>query len=63
MNRIAATSLKIVCKNLDSVKSYDITNMKVFVLSPWEIFSWVLTFFDQHIGTYRNVHVCLVIIK
>ena len=32
---IAATSLKIVCKNLYSVKCYDKTNMKVFALSLW----------------------------
>ena len=37
---IAATSLKIVCKNLYSVKSYDNSNMEVFALSLWENFSW-----------------------
>ena len=34
---IPATSLKIVCKNLDLVKCYDKTNMKLFALSLWEI--------------------------
>ena len=33
---IAATSLKISCTNLYSVKSYDKTNMEVFALSLWE---------------------------
>ena len=34
---IAATSLKISCTNLYSVKSYDATNMKVFALSMWGV--------------------------
>ena len=46
---IAATSLKISCTNLYSVKSYDETNMKVFALSIWEKFSWGLTYFDEFI--------------
>ena len=45
---IAATSLKISCKNLYSVKSYDETNMKVFALCLWENFSWGLTYFDEY---------------
>ena len=32
----ADNSLKIVCKNLFSVKCYDKTNMKVFALSLWK---------------------------
>ena len=32
---IAATLLKIVCKNLYSVKCYDKTNLKFFALSIW----------------------------
>ena len=44
---IAATSLKISCKSLYSVKRYDETNMKVFALSLWEKFSWGLTYFDE----------------
>ena len=36
--KVAATMMKILCKNLDSIKSYDDkTNMKVFELSLWEI--------------------------
>ena len=44
---IAATSLKISCTNLYSVKSYDETTMKVFALSLWEKFSWGLTYSDE----------------
>ena len=44
---IAATSLKILCSNLYSVKSYDETNMNVFALSLWEKFSRGLTYFDD----------------
>ena len=33
---LAATSLKIVCKNLNLVKCYDKTNMKDFALSLWK---------------------------
>ena len=44
---IAATSLKISCINLYSVKSYDETNMKVFALNILEKFSWGLTYFDE----------------
>ena len=48
---IAATSLKISCTNLHSVKSYDETNLKVFALSLWKKFSWDLTYFDEFIYT------------
>ena len=34
---IAATSLKISCTNLYSVKSYDATNLNVFALSTWGV--------------------------
>ena len=44
---IAATSLKIPCINLYSVKSYDETNLKVFTLKLWEKFSWGLSYFDE----------------
>ena len=47
---IAATSLKISCKNLYEVKSYDGTNMKVFALSLLENFSWGLNYFDEFIS-------------
>ena len=50
---IAATSLEISCTNLYSVKSYDETNMKVFVLSLWEKCSWGITYFDEFIYTER----------
>ena len=49
---IAATSLKISCPNLYSVKRYDETNMNVFALSIWEKFSWGLTYFDKFIYRY-----------
>ena len=37
---IAASSLKIVCKNFNPLKSYGKTNMTVFVLSLWEKYRW-----------------------
>ena len=44
---IAAPSLKILWKNLNSVKFYDKSNMNVFSLSQWENFRWGLIYFDQ----------------
>ena len=44
---IAATWLKILCKNLYSVKRYDETNMKVFCISLWEIICLGLTYFNE----------------
>ena len=44
---IASTSLKILLKNLYSVKCYDKSNMNVFTL--WENFQWGLIYFDQFI--------------
>ena len=44
---IAATSLKMLWKNLYSVKCYDKLNMNVFTLSLWENFWWGLIYFDQ----------------
>ena len=44
---IAATSLKMLLKNLYSVKSYDKLNMNVITLSLWENFWWGLIYFDQ----------------
>ena len=44
---IAETLLKILCKNLYTVKSYDKTNMIVFALSLWENISWGFAYFDQ----------------
>ena len=44
---IAATSLKILWKNLNLVKCYDKSNMNVFTLSQWENFRWGLIYFDQ----------------
>ena len=49
---IAATSLKIPCKNPYSVKRYYKTNMEIVALSLWESFSWGLTYFDEFI----NIH-------
>ena len=49
---IAATSLKMLCKNLYSVKFYDKLNMNVFTLSLWENFWWGLIYFDQFISTH-----------
>ena len=46
---IAATSLKMLLKNLYSVKCYDKLNMKVLKLSLWENFWWSLIYFDQFI--------------
>ena len=44
---IAATSLKMLWKNLYSVKCYDKLNMNVFTLSLWKNFWWGLIYFDQ----------------
>ena len=46
---IAATSLKMLLKNLYSVKWYDKLNMNVLTLSLWENFWWGLIYFDQFI--------------
>ena len=47
---IAASSLKILWKNLHSVKCYDISNMNVFTLS---LCLWGLIYFDQFISVHR----------
>ena len=47
---IAASSLKILWKNLNSVKCYDKSNINVFTLSQWENFRWGLIYFDQFIS-------------
>ena len=44
---IAATLLKILWKNLYSVKCYDKSNMNVFTLNLWEKFLLGLIYFDQ----------------
>ena len=46
---VAATSLKILWKNLYLVKCYDKSKMNVFILSLWENFPWGLIYFDQFI--------------
>ena len=46
---IAATSLKILWKNLYLVKCYDKLNMNVLTLSLWENFWWGLIYFYQFI--------------
>ena len=50
---IAATSLKMLLKNLYSVKCYDKLNINVLTLSLWENFWWGLIYFDQFIFTLR----------
>ena len=46
---IAATSLKMLLKNLYSVQCYDKLNMNVLTLSLRENFCWGLIYFDQFI--------------
>ena len=46
---LAAISLKMLWKNLYSVKCYDKINMNVFTLSLWENFWRGLIYFDQFI--------------
>ena len=46
---IAASSLKMLLKNLYSVKCNDELNMNVLTLSLWENFWWGLIYFDQFI--------------
>ena len=46
---IAATSLKMLWKNLYSVKCYAKSNLNVFTISLWEIFWRGLIYFDQFI--------------
>ena len=61
---IAATSLKILLKNLYSVKCYDKLNMNLLTLSLWENFWWGLIYFDQFrifkqlTKTLIRLHVC-----
>ena len=49
---IAATSLKMLLKNLHSVKCYDKLNMNVLTLSLWGDFWWGLIYFDQNILSF-----------
>ena len=44
---IAATSLKMLLKNLHSVKCFDKLNINVLTLSLWENFWWSFIYFDQ----------------
>ena len=44
---IAASTLNILCQNVNPVKRYSITKMTVFVLSLWEKYRWSLTSFGQ----------------
>ena len=44
---IAVITLKVLCKNLYSIKCYDKLNMNVFTLSLWENFWWGLIYFEQ----------------
>ena len=52
---IAATTLKMLWKNLYSVKSYNKLNMNVFALSLWENFWWGFIYFDQFISKTHNL--------
>ena len=47
---IAATTLKTLWKNLNSVKCFDKSKMNVFTLSLWENFRCGLIYFDQFIS-------------
>ena len=49
---IAVTSLKMLLKNLYSVKCYYKLNMNRLTLSLWENFWWGLIYFDQFISEY-----------
>ena len=51
---ITATSLKMLWKNLYSVKCYDKLNMNVFTLSLWENIWWGLIYFDQFICDQKS---------
>ena len=51
---IDATSLKIPCIHLYSVKSYDGANMNVLFIYDIEKNSWVLTYFDEF--TWNSAH-------
>ena len=51
---IAATSLKMLLKNLYSVKCNDKLNVNVLTLSLWENFWWGLIYFDQFINQYMG---------
>ena len=53
---IAATSLKMLLKNLYSVKCYDKLNMNVLTLSLWENFWWGLIYFDQFTYISAETH-------
>ena len=46
---IAATSLKMLLKNIYSLKCYDKLNINVLTLSLWETIWWGLIYFDQFI--------------
>ena len=52
---IAATSLKMLLKNLYSVKCYDKLNINVLTLSLWENFWWGLIYFDQFIIKFQTL--------
>ena len=54
---ITATTLKMLWKNLHSVKCYDKLNMNVFTLSLWKNFWWGLIYFDQFMTLcHPNMH-------
>ena len=46
---IQASLLKIACKIVDSIKSYDKINLELLTVSLWKNFSSGLTYFDEFI--------------
>ena len=59
---IAATSLKMLLKNLYSVKCYDKLNMNLLTLRLWENFWWGLIYFDQFICYNTDLDVSMVML-
>ena len=57
---IAASSLKVLCKNFIPVKSYGKTNMPIFVLRLWKKYRWGLICFGQlRYNEPRHENTCL----
>ena len=54
---IAAAWLKILWRNLYSVKFYDKSNINVFSLGLWEILGWGVNYFDQFTTQGQNFHI------
>ena len=58
---IAATSLKILWKNLYSVKCYDKSNINAFALSRWENFRRGLIYFASLFGLDHEILVIVLL--